>query len=44
MPGFTPTSVYGKLMGAGGTPSPELVERLVRLALARAEAARRYAG
>ena len=44
MPGFTPTSVYAKLMEAGGIPYPELVERLVRLALARAEAARRYAG
>ena len=44
MPGFTPTSVYAKLMEAGGIPYPDLVERLVRLALARAEAARRYAG
>jgi len=44
MPGFTPTSVYAKLMEAGGIPYRELVERLVRLALARAEVARRYAG
>jgi D-alanine-D-alanine ligase len=35
MPGFTPTSVYAKLMGASGVPYPELLERLCRLALAR---------
>jgi D-alanine-D-alanine ligase len=35
MPGFTPTSVYAKLMQASGVAYPELVERLCRLALAR---------
>jgi D-alanine-D-alanine ligase len=37
MPGFTPTSVYAKLMAASGVPYPELLERLCRLALARHE-------
>jgi D-alanine-D-alanine ligase len=37
MPGFTPTSVYAKLMAATGVPYPELLERLCRLALARHE-------
>ena len=35
MPGFTPTSVYAKLMEASGTPYPQLVEQLCRLALER---------
>jgi D-alanine-D-alanine ligase len=35
MPGFTPTSVYAKLLGAGGISYPRLVDRLCRLALAR---------
>jgi D-alanine-D-alanine ligase len=35
MPGFTPTSVYAKLLEASGVPYPELVDRLCRLALAR---------
>ncbi|MGH2902450.1 MAG: D-alanine--D-alanine ligase family protein [Solirubrobacteraceae bacterium] len=35
MPGFTPTSVYAKLMGASGVPYPELVDRLCRLAIER---------
>jgi D-alanine-D-alanine ligase len=35
MPGFTPTSVYAKLMDASGIPYPQLVERLCRLALER---------
>jgi D-alanine-D-alanine ligase len=35
MPGFTPTSVYAKLMEASGVPYPELVDRLCRLARAR---------
>ena len=35
MPGFTPTSVYAKLMVASGVPYPELVDRLCRLALER---------
>ncbi len=44
MPGFTPTSVYPKLLGASGVPYPELVDRLCRLALTRhaAVAARRH--
>jgi D-alanine-D-alanine ligase len=42
MPGFTPTSVYAKLMGAGGVPYPELVDRLCRLALERHHGRRRY--
>ena len=37
MPGFTPTSVYAKLIEASGVPYRELVERLCRLALARHE-------
>ena len=32
MPGFTPTSVYAKLIEASGVPYPELVDRLCRLA------------
>jgi D-alanine-D-alanine ligase len=35
MPGFTPTSVYAKLMGASGIAYPELLDRLCRLALER---------
>ena len=35
MPGFTPTSVYAKLLEASGTPYPQVVERLCRLALER---------
>ena len=35
MPGFTPTSVYAKLLDASGVPYAQLVERLCRLALAR---------
>jgi D-alanine-D-alanine ligase len=35
MPGFTPTSVYGKLLEASGVPYAELVERLCLLALER---------
>jgi D-alanine-D-alanine ligase len=37
MPGFTPTSVYAKLMVASGVAYPELVDRLCRLALQRGE-------
>ncbi len=39
MPGFTPTSVYPKLLAASGVAYPELVDRLCRLALARHTAA-----
>ncbi|HSZ13047.1 MAG TPA: D-alanine--D-alanine ligase family protein [Solirubrobacteraceae bacterium] len=35
MPGFTPTSVYAKLLTASGVPYPRLVDRLCRLALER---------
>jgi D-alanine-D-alanine ligase len=37
MPGFTPTSVYAKLIEASGIPYPELVDRLCRLAIERGE-------
>ena len=37
MPGFTPTSVYAKLMEHSGVSYPELVERLCVLALERHE-------
>lgn len=42
MPGFTPTSVYAKLMDASGIGYPELVDRLCRLGLERHEARRMY--
>ena len=35
MPGFTPTSVYAKLMSASGIPYPELLDRLCRLGIER---------
>jgi D-alanine-D-alanine ligase len=35
MPGFTPTSVYAKLMEASGVAYPELVDRLCRLGVER---------
>jgi D-alanine-D-alanine ligase len=35
MPGFTPTSVYAKLMEASGIPYAELLNRLCRLAIER---------
>jgi D-alanine-D-alanine ligase len=35
MPGFTPTSVYAKLMDASGIPYPQLVDRLCRLGCER---------
>jgi len=37
IPGFTATSVYAKLFAASGVPYPELVDRLVQLALERNE-------
>jgi len=37
IPGFTSTSVYAKLFDASGIPYPELVDRLVQLALDRHE-------
>lgn len=42
IPGFTETSVYGKLLEAGGIPYPELCDRLVRLALERHQDLRSY--
>jgi D-alanine-D-alanine ligase len=42
MPGFTPTSVYAKLMAASGVRYPLLVDRLCRLAQERHEARRAY--
>jgi D-alanine-D-alanine ligase len=41
MPGFTSTSVYAALFAASGVPYPELLDRLVQLALERHEAERR---
>lgn len=35
MPGFTPTSGYPKMWAASGLPFPELVDRLIELALER---------
>ncbi len=37
MPGFTPTSVYAKLLDASGVPYAALVDRLCRLAIERHE-------
>jgi len=42
MPGFTPTSVYAKLITASGIPYPQLVDRLCRLALERHAARHAY--
>jgi D-alanine-D-alanine ligase len=42
MPGFTPTSVYAKLIEASGISYAELVDRLCRLALERSVAQRAY--
>jgi D-alanine-D-alanine ligase len=42
IPGFTATSVFGKLFEASGIPYPELCDRLVRLALERHEEEGRY--
>ncbi len=42
MPGFTPTSVYAKLIEALGIPYPELVDRLCRLGIERWEARHAY--
>jgi D-alanine-D-alanine ligase len=43
LPGFTPTSVFGSLFAASGIPYPELLHRLVELALARYAAERAHA-
>jgi D-alanine-D-alanine ligase len=42
MPGFTQTSVYGALFAASGIPYPDLLDRLVELAVERHERAHRY--
>jgi D-alanine-D-alanine ligase len=42
IPGFTATSVYAKLFEASGLPYPQLLDRLVMLALERHEEERRY--
>jgi D-alanine-D-alanine ligase len=42
LPGNTPTSVYGKLWEAGGLPYPQLLDRLVRIALERHAAERAH--
>jgi D-alanine-D-alanine ligase len=42
MPGFTETSVYGKLLAASGVPYEELLTRLVELALERHARERAY--
>ena len=42
IPGFTATSVYGRLLDASGIPYPELCDRLVRLALERHADVRGY--
>ena len=42
MPGFTDTSVYAKLLEAGGLSYPDLCDRLVALAIERHQRARSY--
>ena len=42
MPGFTDTSVYAKLLEAGGLSYPDLCDRLVDLAIERHQRARSY--
>ncbi len=42
IPGFTDTSVYAKLFEASGVPYPELLDRLLALALERHERGGRY--
>jgi D-alanine-D-alanine ligase len=42
MPGFTETSVYAKLLEAGGLAYPDLCDRLVALAIERHQRARSY--
>jgi len=42
MPGFTPTSVYAKLLAASGIAYPSLLDRLCRLALERHDRRRAY--
>ncbi len=44
IPGFTSTSVWGRLMGADGLGYPQLVQRLIDLALERHQQAKAYRG
>jgi D-alanine-D-alanine ligase len=44
IPGFTPHSMYPRLWAASGVPYPELVDRLVALALAHHERGRHRTG
>jgi D-alanine-D-alanine ligase len=44
IPGFTPISMYPKLWEASGIPYPELLDRLIDLALARHQRRARRAG
>ena len=43
IPGFTSTSVYAKLFAASGISYPELLDRLIALALERHARRQRYA-
>jgi D-alanine-D-alanine ligase len=42
IPGFTETSVYAKLFGAAGVEYPDLLDRLLELALERHRRTRSY--
>ena len=42
IPGFTSTSVFASLFDASGVPYPELLDRLLRLALERFERDRAF--
>jgi D-alanine-D-alanine ligase len=42
IPGFTQTSVFGALFAASGIPYPELLDRLVGLAIDRHASSRRH--
>ena len=42
IPGFTETSVFGKLFEASGVPYTELLDRLARIGVERHEAERAY--
>jgi D-alanine-D-alanine ligase len=42
IPGFTETSVYGRLFEADGIAYPELCDRLIGLAIERHETAKSY--
>jgi D-alanine-D-alanine ligase len=42
LPGFTETSVYGKLLEASGVAYPELCDRLIKLGVERYKRMRNY--